>query len=177
MHVEESSARGRLAGVACLLAALTFLLYLGVGSFEFLNYDDPDYVTGNAVVARGLSSAGVRWAFGFRAANWHPLTWLAHMLDVQCFGMHAGAHHLVSAGLHALNAALLLVACAGLTRQLWTSVLVATLFAVHPLRVQSVAWIAERKELLAAAFFFGLLIAYARHARTRSRTAYGAVLA
>ena len=176
MHAEESP-RGRLAGVAALTAALTFALYLPTARFGFLNYDDPDYVTHNSAVARGLDAEGVRWAFGFHAANWHPLTWLAHMLDVTLFGLAAGPMHLVNAGLHALDAALLLLAFAALTRRVWPSALVAALFAVHPLRVQCVAWIAERKELLASAFFFALLWCWARFARTRSRGAYAAALA
>jgi len=175
MNPEESSARGR-PGVAFLLAALTFVLYASVGSFEFLNYDDPDYVTHNPVVARGLSTDGVRWAFGFHAANWHPLTWLAHMLDVELFGLRAGPMHTVNAALHALDAGLLFLALASLTLRSWPSVVVAALFAAHPLRVQCVAWIAERKELLASAFFFGLLSAYARYARSRSAAAYAAVV-
>jgi hypothetical protein len=177
MNAAESPPRGRLAGIAGLLAALTFALYLETGGFEFLNYDDPDYVSANPVVAEGLSAHGLRWAFGFHAANWHPLTWLAHMLDVELFGLAAGPMHLVNAGLHALNAALLLLALAGLTRRLAPSLLVAVLFAVHPLRVQCVAWVSERKELLASAFFFALLLAHGRYARTRGRGAWLAALA
>ena len=177
MNAAESPPRGRLAGVAALLAALTLALYARTGGFEFLNYDDPDYVSQNEVVAGGLSAAGVRWAFGFHAANWHPLTWLAHMLDVELFGLEPGPMHLVNAALHALNAALLLLALAELTRRLVPSLLVAALFAVHPLRVECVAWISERKELLASAFFFALLWAYGRHARTRGRASYLTALA
>ena len=177
MNAAESRPRGRLAGLAGLLAALTFALYLGTGEFEFLNYDDPDYVTNNSAVADGLSAAGLRWAFGFHAANWHPLTWLAHMLDVELFGLESGPMHLVNAGLHALNAALLWLACASLSRRLAPSGLVALLFALHPLRVQCVAWVSERKELLASAFFFALLLCYGRYARTRGRGAYLATLA
>ncbi len=178
MNREESSARGRCLGAAALLALLTWVLYAGVGRFEFLNYDDPDYVTHNPIVARGLSLDGVRWAFGgdFFAANWHPLTWLSHMLDVE-LGLGPGGMHRVNAALHALNAGLLLLALVALTLRFWPSLVVAALFAAHPLRVQCVAWISERKELLASAFFFGLLIAYARYVRTRSRWAYGAVVA
>lgn len=175
MNREESSARGRLLWVAGLLALLTFGLYLQTGRFEFLNYDDPDYVTRNTVVARGLDADGVTWAFGFHASNWHPLTWMSHMLDVSLFGLEPGPMHRVNAALHALDAGLLFLALAALTRAFWPSLLAAALFAAHPLRVQSVAWIAERKDLLAAAFFLGALIAYERWARTRKPAAYVAV--
>jgi tetratricopeptide (TPR) repeat protein len=181
MNAAESPPRGRLAGVAGVLAALTFALYLRTAGFEFLNYDDPDYVTQNPAVADGLGAGDLAWAFGFHAANWHPLTWLAHMLDVELFGLAPGPMHLVNAGLHALNAALLFLGCASLTRRLGPSALVATLFAVHPLRVQCVAWISERKELLASALFFALLLCYARYVhgreRGKGRGAYLAALA
>ncbi len=176
MNREEPVARGRCLGAACLLAVLTFGLFASTTSFEFLNYGDPDYVTENPVVSRGLSADGARWAFGFHAGNWHPLSWLSHMLDVELFGLAPGPMHGVNAGLHALNAGLLLLALVGLTRHFWPSLLVAVLFAAHPLRVQCVAWIAERKELLASACFFGLLIAYARYARTRGLWAYVSVV-
>jgi tetratricopeptide (TPR) repeat protein len=177
MNAEEPLPRGHRAGIAVLLLALTFALYLGTGRFEFLNYDDPEYVTQNPGVTGGLSLAATRWAFGFHAANWHPLTWLSHQLDVELFGLAPGAMHLVNAGLHALAAALLFLALAELTRATVASALVAALFAAHPLRVQVVAWISERKELLAALFFFALLLAYARYARARSLAAYAAALA
>ncbi len=177
MYAAESPPRGRLAGVAGLLAALAFVLYLPSGGFAFLNFDDPDYVTRNPGVLGGLSQANVRWAFGFHAANWHPLTWLSHQLDVELFGLDSSAMHRVNAGLHALGAALLFLALVELTRRRGASLLVAALFAVHPLRVQCVAWVAERKELLASVFFFGLLLAYGRYARSRGRGAYLTALA
>jgi tetratricopeptide (TPR) repeat protein len=172
MNSDVSPSRGRNLGIALVLAAATFALYLRAGGFEFLNYDDPDYVSENPVVAQGLTADGLSWAFGFHAANWHPLTWLAHMLDVELFGVTPGPMHLVNAGLHALNAGLCFLAFVALTRALAPSLLVAALFAAHPLRVQCVAWIAERKELLAAACFFALLLAYARWSRTRRPLAY-----
>jgi tetratricopeptide (TPR) repeat protein len=176
MNPEVSSARGRDVGAAALLFVLTFALYAGTGGFEFLNYDDPDYVTRNPVVQGGLTAGGARWAFGFHAANWHPLTWLSHMLDVELFGVAAGRMHWMNAALHALGAGLLLLALASLTARSWPSLVVAALFAAHPLRVQCVAWIAERKELLASVLFFGSLVAYARYARTRGAGAYAAVV-
>src|SRR5262245_9188510 len=176
MNREEPSGGRRLVA-ACLLAVLTFGLYARTRSFEFLSYGDPDVLTGNPVEAHGLSAAGLRWAFGFHASSWQPLTWLSHMLDVELFGLAPGPMHGVSAGLHALNAGLLFLALAALTLRFWPSLLVAVLFAVHPLRVQCVAWIAERKELLAGACFFGLLIAHSRYARKRSTWAYASVVA
>ncbi len=153
--------------LAALLLLTTVLVYAPVAGFEFLTYDDPDYVTRNPWVLQGPSWAGLRWAFlnDGHASNWHPLTWLSHMLDVRWFGLEAGRHHLVNAALHALDAALLFVALRALTRALWSSALVAALFALHPLRVESVAWISERKDLLAGLFFCLLLLAYSRHAR------------
>lgn len=167
--------RGRNLWVAFGLFAFALGLYLGTGGFELLNYDDPDYVSLNPLVQRGLTAEGLRWAFGFHAANWHPLTWLSHMLDVE-LGLGAGGMHRVNAGLHALNAGLCFLALAALTRSFWPSLVVAALFAAHPVRVQVVAWVSERKELLAGACFFGLLLAYARWARTQAAWAYALVL-
>jgi len=165
MHAEESPSRGRRLGFALLLAALAFALYLPVRSFEFLNLDDPSYVTANPVVQRGLTADGIAWAFGFQNANWHPLTWLSHMLDVELFGQGAAGPHLVNALLHALSSAALFLALTALTRRTLASLLVAALFAVHPVRVECVAWVSERKELLAALCFFLMLLAYASHVR------------
>ncbi len=152
-------------GVCLLLAALILLAYWPVFHCEFINYDDQEYVTANSVVAQGLSWQGVAWAFtSGHSANWHPLTWLSHMLDVQLFGMHPAGHHLTNLLLHIANAMLLFLLLRGTTGALWRSALVAALFAVHPLHVESVAWVAERKDVLST--FFGLLSlwAYARYA-------------
>ena len=174
MNREASSSRGW--WLALLAALLAFALFSEVGSFEFLNYDDPDYVTQNPLVRGGLSAENARAAFGFHAANWHPLTWLAHMLDVQVFGLEAGPMHLVNAGLHAINAALLVLVLSALTGRTGLALLVALLFAAHPLRVQVVAWISERKELLASTCFLALLLSYTRYARTKSTASYAASL-
>jgi len=167
MNADESPARGRLLGLAGLVALVTLALFASASGFEFLNYDDPDYVVQNPVVQRGLTGEGLAWAFTYQAANWHPLTWLSHMLDVELFGTGPGPMHAVNLGLHALNAVLCFLALAALTRRTGPAFLVALLFAVHPLRVQVVAWVSERKELLAGTFFFATLLAYARYARTR----------
>lgn len=144
-------------GWICLaLALVTIGVYSQVIGFDFVNYDDPDYVTANKMVRAGLTPGGIIWAFThFYAGNWHPLTWISHMLDCQIFGEHAGWHHLVNVLLHAANAVLLFILLERLTGARWRSALVAALFALHPLHVESVAWIAERKDVLST--FFGLL--------------------
>jgi len=152
--------------VALALFVATLLLYAPSGRFAFLNYDDDVYVTANEGVRGGLSAAGLRWAFTTgHAANWHPLTWLSHQLDVTLFGLDAGAHHRTNAVLHALNAALAFLALRALTGAPLRSALAAALFAWHPLRVEAVAWVAERKELLATACGLACLLAYASWAR------------
>jgi len=152
----------RALAVALALAAVTVAVYWPVARHDFVDYDDPVYVQGNRVVQRGLTAAGLRYAFrpSVEASNWHPLTWLSHMVDVQLFGLQAGAHHLVNVALHALNAVLLFLLLRRMTGALWRSALVAALFALHPLHVESVAWIAERKDVLSTVFFMLTLWAY-----------------
>ncbi len=152
--------------LCALLFSVVFCVFLPATRNEFVNYDDYLYVTDNPQVTSGLTWAGVGWALGStEAANWHPLTWLSHMLDYQLFGLHAWGHHLTSILFHALNAVLVLLVLRTLTGATWRSFLVAALFGLHPLRVESVAWVAERKDVLSA--FFGLLAiwAYAAYAR------------
>ncbi len=149
-----------------LLVALALLLYGRTSGFEFVNYDDTEYVTDNPPVLQGLTEPGVRWAFtATHTGNWIPLTWMSHMLDVELFGTWAGGHHLVNALLHAINAVLLFLALRALSSRAGPSLAVALLFCVHPQRVESVAWISERKDLLAGTFFFASLLLYARYAR------------
>jgi len=169
------SKRTRIA-IALGLVLIAAALFSQTATFEFLNYDDDDYVTKNPVVAQGLSLDGISWAFtSVHASNWHPLTWISHMLDVQLFGMDPGPHHLTSVVLHALSAALLFLALEALTRKSWPSALVALFFAVHPLRAESVAWVAERKDVLSGLFFMTTLLAYARYAREPSTRRHIAV--
>ncbi len=152
--------------LASSLFLLTLALYARTASFSFLNYDDDVYVTENPRVLAGLDGGSLRWAFtSGHAANWHPLTWLSHMLDVEWFGLDAGKHHLASACLHALNGALLFLALRSLTRALWPSFFAAALFALHPLRIESVAWVAERKDVLSGLFWMASLWAYASWTR------------
>src|SRR5207249_5072393 len=123
--------------------------------------DDPLYVTENPHVNQGLTWSGTIWAFSHsHATNWHPLTWLSHSLDVQLFGLRPGAHHLINLLFHAANTLLLFWVLKSMTGALWRSALVAALFAVHPLHVESVAWVAERKDVLSAFFFMLTLLAY-----------------
>ena len=138
-------------------------MYAQVGGFGFVNFDDPDYVAENPHVRGGITADGVRWAFtSGDAANWFPLTRLSHMLDVELFGLRAGWHHLVNVLIHALAALLLFGFLNRATQARWPSALAAFLFALHPLHVESVAWIAERKDVLSALFWFLALWAYVR---------------
>ena len=160
----EATARLRSLGLALGLAVLTVLVFAPVVGHDFVSLDDPAYVTANRQVRRGLTAEGFGWAWGAEvAANWHPLTWLSHMLDCELFGLDPGGHHLTSLLLHAANAVLLFVVLRRLTGAAGRSAVVAALFAVHPLHVESVAWIAERKDVLSG-FFFLLTLARLRSA-------------
>jgi tetratricopeptide (TPR) repeat protein len=168
----------RSAWPAALLFVATLSLFWRTSGFDFLNYDDDTYVTANAAVRGGLSGAGLGWAFATgHAANWHPLTWLSHQLDVELFGLDSGAHHRTNVLLHALNAALCFAALRALTGASGKSAMAAALFALHPLRVESVAWVAERKDLLAGTFGLASLWAYAGYARSGGSLRYGLCLA
>jgi Flp pilus assembly protein TadD len=151
----------RLAG---LLAAATFALYLPVAWFGFVVYDDGLYVTDQPIVQAGVTWAGVKWAFtSTSACNWHPLTWLSHMIDCGVFGLNPAGPHVVNALFHAVNTALLFTLLHRLTKRLWPSAFIAALFAWHPLHVESVAWIAERKDVLSTFFALLALLNYARY--------------
>jgi tetratricopeptide (TPR) repeat protein len=157
------------AWVALALVLAVAASYAEVGGFAFVRYDDPDYVLENPAVRGGLSWDNVRWAFTeTHASNWHPLTWLAHMLDVELFGLGPAAHHWASVATHALATVLCFLALRALTARPWPSAFVAALFALHPLRVESVAWVSERKDVLAGVLFFATLLAYALYARAPS---------
>jgi tetratricopeptide (TPR) repeat protein len=147
--------------ICFLLAVLTVGVFLPVLRGDFVNYDDTAYVTENPPVLAGLTPAGIAWAFdGAHFGNWHPLTWIAHMADVQLFGLQPGGHHLVSLLLHIANTVLLFLLLARVTRQVPAAAFVAALFAVHPLHVESVAWISERKDVLSTFFALLSLLAY-----------------
>jgi tetratricopeptide (TPR) repeat protein len=170
-----SRERAAIAAGLCILVAGAFS---GVVHGEFLAFDDDVYVTHNPLVTGGLRAGAVLDAFtGFYAGNWHPLTWLSHMLDASLFGVTPAGHHATSAALHAANAVLAFLALAELTRTRWRAAFAAALFAVHPLRAESVAWVAERKDVLSACFGLASLWAWARFARSGSRASYWGSLA
>jgi tetratricopeptide (TPR) repeat protein len=148
--------------LALLLALATFALYLPVAWFGFVVYDDGLYVTDQPIVQAGVTWAGVKWAFTTMAAsNWHPLTWLSHMIDCGVFGLNPAGPHVVNALFHAANVALLFTLLLRITNKLWPSAFIAALFAWHPLHVESVAWIAERKDVLST---FSTLLALLNYA-------------
>ena len=162
--------------IAFGLVAVTLTVYAQVMSHQFIILDDNRYIRENPIVNRGLTLTGIAWAFTtFHAANWHPLTWLSHMLDCQIFGLNAGGHLLVNALIHASNTLFLFLFLRRVTGAKWRSAIVAALFALHPLHVESVAWAAERKDTLST--FFGLLslVAYARYVETTSWKHYALV--
>ncbi len=162
-----------LPAVSLALATLTFSAFSGTLGGTFLIYDDKQYVTENPVVRAGLAWSGVTLALTRSyASNWHPLTWISLMLDVDIFGLDPWGFHLTNNLLHTANAVLLFLLVRSLTGSLWRSAAVAALFAVHPLRVESVAWIAERKDVLAAFFGFLALLAYVRHVRRPGTGSY-----
>ena len=153
------------AVLCVLLAGATLALYSPVLGYSFVVLDDHDYVTANSHVHGGLSWSTVKWAFtSTEAANWHPLTWLSHALDYQLFALNPMGHHLDSVLLHALNAVVLFLLLSWATKRMGPSLLVAALFAVHPLNVESVAWVAERKNVLSTLFFLLAIATYVKYA-------------
>jgi len=167
----------KLRGLICLaLGLVTLLLYLPVLHHGFVEYDDQQYVTDNPLVQAGLTWRGFIWAFGFHAGNWHPLAWLSHMLDCQIYGAWAGGHHLTSVLLHVASTLLLFSVINRMTHSMWPSAAVAALFAWHPLHVESVAWVAERKDVLCAFFWMLTLWTYIRYAAKPSAVRYGCTL-
>jgi len=163
--------------VCAVLGLLIWIVFGQTLHHEFTNYDDIDYVTKNAQVGRGLTLEGIGWAFThLHAANWHPLTWISHMLDAQLYGMNAGGHHLTNLLLHTATAILLFLLVRQMTGALWRSAFVAALFAIHPLHVESVAWVAERKDVLSGLFFILTLMAYVRYIGAPDRRRYALTL-
>jgi len=171
-HPDPPSPALRWAWLWLCLAVL--LVYVPTFRYEFNNFDDPSYVTANRHVTHGLNWTGVKWAFtGNVLGMWHPLTGLSHMLDWELFGRWAGGHHAMNVLFHAANAVMLWWLLRRLTGASWPSLFVALLFAVHPLNVESVAWVSQRKSVLSTCFFFGTLLAWQRFAMAGSRSAYG----
>ncbi len=160
------------------LVVTVLLVYGQVDHFEFTSYDDPEYVTENPYVRAGLTVDSIKWAFTEPAVgNWIPVTVLSHAAAAGLFGMEAGAHHMVNVLLHALAAILLFSALRRATHARWPSAFVAAVFALHPLHVESVVWIAERKDVLSAFFGFLALYAYVRYAENPSLRRYLMVVA
>jgi protein O-mannosyl-transferase len=162
----DSRNRARMSLIAVALVLGTFAAYWQTPGHDFLRYDDGLYVTESEETQRGLSWETVRWAFADTSTgNWHPLTRLSHLLDCTLYDMNPAGHHVTSVLIHAANGVLLFWVMAGMTGAVWRSAIVAALFALHPLHVESVAWIAERKDVLCAFFWFLAMGAYARYAR------------
>lgn len=160
-HISAASQNKTFYLLGLLIIVITLIAYSPLPWNKFIIYDDPEYVTENLDVLGGLTFEGLVWAFrSTSASNWHPLTWLSHMLDIQLYGLNPVGHHITSILLHVTNSLLVLTVLRKMTGSLWRSALVAILFAVHPLHVESVAWVAERKDLLCALFWLLTIRAY-----------------
>jgi tetratricopeptide (TPR) repeat protein len=163
----------QIAAVCIVLVAATVFSFQGVRNNEFLIYDDYDYVVQNRQVQQGVTAQSVEWAFTtFHSANWHPLTWISHMVDWKLYGSNPYGHHMTNVCWHAANSVLLFLLLLYMTGFLGRSAIVAFLFALHPAHVESVAWVAERKDVLCAFFFFATLLAYAWYVRRPSWKRY-----
>lgn len=163
--------------ICVLLTALTSVAYLQVRDYQFITCDDDMYVYENFIVRGGLSREGVKWSFtAYHSANWHPLTWLSHMLDVQLYGLRAGGHHLTNLVFHLSNTLLLFLFLTHTSGALWPSALVAALFALHPMHVESVAWVSERKDVLSTFFWLATMWAYVWYVSAPSLKRYLSVL-
>src|SRR5439155_798505 len=159
-------------GICISLAVLTWVLFGQLLQYDFINYDDPRYVYENTNITKGLTIGGIAWAFTpIHSMNWHPLTTISHMLDCQLYGLKPGAHHFTNVLLRSIVAILILLVLQRMTGgpsgtgSIWRSAFVAAVFAIHPLRVESVAWISERKDVLSGVFFMLALLTYARYVR------------
>src|SRR5438034_9597634 len=164
---------GVIFGICVVLTGITWLIFGQTLAHQFVTYDDPQYVYANPNVSAGLSLTGISWAFTHTTAgNWHPLTTISHMLDCQLYGLNATGHHFTNVLLHMITVILLFLLLRQMTGNVWQSGFVAALFAIHPLHVESVAWIAERKDVLSAMFFMLTVAAYTRYARAPSPARY-----
>lgn len=173
MHVKNSGCIRSLVLIGLALFAVSLAVYWQVGDHEFLNLDDKLYVTENIHVANGISISNIMWAFtSVEATNWHPVTWLSHMLDVQLYGMDPRGHHLTNVFIHAVSSILILILFFRLTGSIRQSSFIAALFALHPMHVESVAWVAERKDVLSAFFWFLTLLFYSFYSEKRKPGIY-----
>jgi len=173
INIIKKSSLLRALLVYSVIIFTTLSVYLPVKDFGFINYDDNTYVFNNPRVLGGLTSKNFLWSLtAIEVSNWHPLTWISHMTDIQVFGLNAGGHHLISVGFHILNTILLLVWLNTMTGEFWKSSFVAAIFALHPLHVESVVWIAERKDVLSTFFCFLALMSYTRYCQKKNRQQY-----
>ncbi len=175
---EQHASRWQVAGICAVLIAITFAVFGQTVGDSFINLDDPDYVIENAHVNHGITLDNVLWAFThFYSSNWHPLTWISHMLDCQFYGLNPGGHHLTNVILHTGTVVALFLVLWRMTGALWRCAFVAAVFAIHPLRAESVAWISERKDVLSGLFFMLTLGSYALYVqRNRAKGLYGLVV-
>ena len=163
--------------ICLVLFAITWAVFGQTLRYGFVNYDDPAYVSENRQIQAGLSWPNVKWAFmHVHSHNWHPLATMSHMLDCQVFGLKPSAHHFVNVLLHSASAVLLFLLLQQITTAFWRSAFVAAVFAIHPLHVESVAWIAERKDVLSGLFFMLTLLAYVRYTRNQNPSRYATML-
>src|SRR6266566_7432 len=165
----KSPAHRQALGVCVFLVAITWLVFGQTVRYDFVNFDDDTYVYANPSITSGLTVHGVIRAFsGKHSDNWHPLTTISHMLDCHLWGLRAGGHHFTNIVLHTIAVVLLFLVLQQMTGAIWQSAFVAALFAIHPLHVESVTWISERKDVLSAVFFMLTLGAYVRYVRSPS---------
>jgi len=177
-RIRPMQGRYRNALFAVLLGLLTIAIFRPSGQFDFVSLDDKVYVTANPMVQRGVTADGLCWAFtNFDSGTWHPLTWISHMLDDELYGLWAGGHHWTNILIHAAASVLLFLVLNAMTGFLWGSGLVAAFFALHPLHVESVAWVAERKDVLSGFFWIATMGAYYRYVKKPGASRYLLVLA
>ena len=163
--------------LVCAIGAVAFFAYAEVRHHQFLNFDDNEYVTENTHVNSGLTLQNLRWAFAFTGVSyWHPLAWISHMLDCQLFGLKPGPHLLMNLAIHILNSLLLFLILSRITGSLFKAAIVAIFFAVHPVNVESVSWVTERKTVLSTFFLMTTIYAYARYTENKNKWAYGLTL-
>ena len=156
----------QIAIVCAVLVLATVFIYRGVRTSEFLTYDDLGYVQDNQRVHQGLTEKSIEWAFtSFDVSNWHPLTWISHMVDWQLYGANPSGHHMTNVYLHSASAILLFLLLLYMTGYFWRAAIVAFLFALHPAHAESVAWVSERKDVLCTFFWFATILVYAWYAR------------
>src|SRR5881227_640193 len=172
----QAPSRSQVVLVYLFLGAITWLIFGQTVSHDFVNFDDYVYIYDNPLVTGGLTTSGIVGAFTHpHARNWHPLTTISHMLDCQLYGLNAGGHHFTNLALHTIAVLLLFRVLRVATGALWPSAFVAAVFAIHPLHVESVAWVSERKDVLSAVLFMLTLAAYVRYARAPSPGRYSIV--